>query len=1675
MPPEPLPWDRKKHERSESSSSLGSTPRWRDWSSAHYGSYRDSSPRWAGGSNEFRRPSGHGKQGSWHLFAEESGYGYGPSRSNDKVQEDNNGRTPFSRGDGKYSRSGRDSRGPSGQRDWRAHSWDMCNGSTNGPGRPHDVSNDQRSVDDMLTCPPSHPPNSDFVNTWDQLQCKQQHGNSEGGGNALGSGQRGDKDNSLDWKPLKWTRTGSLSSRGSGFSHSSSSKSLGLVKANGGKTEVIPRNGTQILSPSGDEAAACAASVTLSDETMSRKKPRLKWGEGLAKYEKKTVEGPETSVTRDDATLFTSNVEPVHSTSSSLPDKSPRQMVFPECVSPATPSSVACSSSPGIEDKVFCKAVNVDNDASNLCGSPGVGSQGHFEGFSFNLETLDMNSIPNLGSSLIEMIQSEDLCSVDSSFVKSTRMNKLLVWKGDALKALEATETEIDMLENELKLLKSDSKNKLSCPLPLNSLAMSVDAIACGKQENICGDYLRPPPLQMLSSMDEAVGGIPNPDDDFEDGCAKDDDIDSPGTATSKFVEPVLSVRTLSDTVRCIQHSDVAATESSNLVHKKQRAVSACDVSIIHCNNNVLFSATKSSVVDGYSNLCTAILASNKGSACTADEEFNRLLPREPCSVDCSGLGTRMFVQTDASIMKKFLMRRRFLKFKEKMVALKFKALQHLWREDMHLISIKKFKAKSQKKLGSSLRPVHNMHKKHRSSSRMRICSPGSMSLVLSPEMLNFTSKLLADCNVKVYRDNLKMPIQILDDNEKIVSRFISGNGLVEDPFAVERERAMINPWSSEECEVFIDKLATCGKDFKKIASFLEHKTTADCVEFYYKNHKSDSFGKVKKNKQLKSSTNYLMSSGKKWNREMSTAPPDVLGATSGVAADSDQEIGSKKMLSSKIFIRRYNKCKILQGDEGNSERSNNYDVLVNERETAAADVLAGISGSMSSCITSSADRAEGFYDYNVRKRDTSDRRPSISDVTQNVDEDTCSDESCGEMDPADWTDEEKAAFVRAVSLYGKDFVFISHCVRTRSQDQCKVFYSKARKCLGLDHVHSGIETVGPSLSEDPNGGGSDMEDAIVDGLEEIPSNMDLDLPPQVMSTAGNTKQDVTDGGVGINLETDLNLSDEKDAAGAIEEEDLMTVDTVVSSGSKDHLLQSTHLGNGEIINGVGHISLSVNGLKVPIESVVAEGERDCGTNDGFLDSAFAVDSVDSGPSNLVSVFRVEAPRDILVKGCSNSKSEQTSSLPQCQSTSQNCLTRDLNTTKEVPHLPSDMGSSSDDSSLVENIAQRQVEMNSVENSVSTFLQSENKLASAVSVTLNSAVIHCDKVHELGEISGSVQENCSKQKYSCGSGYVQSSPCHPMANHQEPSEIDSGRSKAQTPTEKVMTGNISDAELHLNGKKLMANQSVAESLNVEKSSNSRGQCLVPELPLLSQHSEKGSDQPRSLTDMKKPTRNGDVKLFGKILSNPVSSRKPAVGHEIDEKRSSTLKLNGHHPSAEGNVASLNFDKSSCPGVEKVPIRSYGFWDGSRIQTGLTSLPDSAILLAKYPAAFGNFEGSSSKLDPVALPTTCKNGRVAHQRGDVSSSSAVVEFQRYITRDGTNKVEPYMVDRKDVADLQVGKGLKSTISSLQQEGGRTVGIAAGRGVVVSGACQAVSDPVAAMKMHFAKADHQFGKR
>ncbi|WVY97501.1 hypothetical protein V8G54_029652 [Vigna mungo] len=1629
MPPEPLPWDRKdffkerKHERSES---LGSVARWRD--SSHHRDFN----RW--GSADFRRPPGHGKQGGWHLFSEDSGHGYAISRSSsDKILEEDS-RPSISRGDGKYGRSSRENRGPFGQRDWRGHSWEPSNGTVNLPRRPQDMNNDQRAVDDALGY--SSHPHSDFVNSWDQHHLKDQH-EKIGSVNGLGTGSRSDRENSLgDWKPLKWTRSGSLSSRGSGFSHSSSSRSMGAADSHEEKAELQQKSAAANESHSG-EAAACATSSVPSEDTASRKKPRLNWGEGLAKYEKKKVEVPDASANKDGPVLSASITEPCNSLSTSLVDKSPKVTGFSECASPATPSSVACSSSPGMDDKLFGKTTNVDNDVSNLTCSPAPLSENNLQRFSFNLEKFDIGSLKNLGSSIIELVQSDDPTSVDSGPMRSNAINKLLIWKADISKVLEMTESEIDLLENELKSLKSESG--VTCPF---AVSLASQMVGSGEKSfeghvGVSDQVTRPVPLNIVEDANtEKVPFSTNLHSVHEN--VKEEDIDSPGTATSKFVEPLpVSCGAGGGYVNFSQDLD---SVPSAAVKYLMPCTARKDV-IVPCVDG----KTSLEVSDSMDILCGTIISSNKESANKASEVFDNLLPKDCCKIGRMGTSSDTCNQT--LIREKFVEKKRFARFKERVIALKFRALHHLWKEDMRLLSIRKCRPKSHKKNELSVRTTCNGNQKNRSSIRSRFPFPAGnhLSLVPTSEIINFTSKLLSESQVKVQRNTLKMPSLILDEKEKTISKFVTSNGLVEDPLAIEKERSLINPWTPQEREIFLEKFAVFGKNFRKIASFLDHKTTADCVEFYYKNHKSDYFEKLKKQdvgklgKSFSAKTD-LVASGKKWNRELNAASLEILSAASLMAGGI---AGNKKIRAGSSLLGGYGKAKTSRVEDF-IEKSGSFDILGDERETAAAaDVLAGICGSLSSeaigsCITSSVDAVEGSRDRKFLKVNPLYKLPLTPDVTQDADDETCSDESCGEMDPTDWTDDEKAAFLQAVSSFGKDFAKIARCVRTRSQEQCKVFFSKGRKCLGLDLMRPIPENVGSPVNDDANGGESDTDDACVVetgsvvGTEKSGTKTDEDLPLYGTKTFNDESNPVQ----ARNLSAELNESKGTDGTEVdIEDANVVSDACAIDIDSK--------LGcDGSIFALCG----SVSGQTTVIMSDRTEIRRDkanklisvpdtssepCEIN-SFVEDRMVVSEVSSGrPGNELERQRVSSPRCLDDR---DSKQEADSGVIVDLKSPVHILSTIVN----AP-VSSFGNSSSGLSSSTENkhvpIGQPHTSPLSVDEhqaSSNSFLQ--NPVASD---------IQCEKTASQDRLSST----CDIQ----------------VSNDEQP----------------PITGNSSD---HVDTGSILQGYPLQAPIKKEMNDDMNCSSSAAELHLLSQKIEQPDDQTKKLQslDSDKTSRNGDVKLFGKILTNPSSAQKPNVGAKGSEEngtlhhklsKPSGVKFGGHN--ADGNLKILKFDCNDYVGLENVPMRSYGYWDGNRIQTGLSSLPDSAILLAKYPAAFSNYPTSSAKLEQPSLQTFSKNNNERLLNG----SNAVIDYQMF-RRDG-QKVQPFMVDVKHCQDvfseMQRRNGFE-TISSLQQQSRGVMGMnGVGRpGILVGGSCSGVSDPVAAIKMHYSNSDKYGGQ-
>ncbi len=120
---------------------------------------------------------------------------------------------------------------------------------------------------------------------------------------------------------------------------------------------------------------------------------------------------------------------------------------------------------------------------------------------------------------------------------------------------------------------------------------------------------------------------------------------------------------------------------------------------------------------------------------------------------------------------------------------------------------------------------------------------------------------------------------KVPEQNSEVVP--VDGGILIEDPMREHYNARMVSPWTQPERLVFLEKFVAHGKDFRKIAAFLPHKTVHQCVQFYYNNKLAldlKTLGKCMPAKRRASSRHVLLELSKKNPVKRSMAANFTLG-----------------------------------------------------------------------------------------------------------------------------------------------------------------------------------------------------------------------------------------------------------------------------------------------------------------------------------------------------------------------------------------------------------------------------------------------------------------------------------------------------------------------------------------------------------------------------------------------------------------------------------------------------------------------------------------------------------------------------------------------------------------------------------------------------------------------------
>jgi hypothetical protein len=146
----------------------------------------------------------------------------------------------------------------------------------------------------------------------------------------------------------------------------------------------------------------------------------------------------------------------------------------------------------------------------------------------------------------------------------------------------------------------------------------------------------------------------------------------------------------------------------------------------------------------------------------------------------------------------------------------------------------------------------------------------------------------------------------------------LEGGILMDDPLAAHYTAKNVNPWTRAERLLFLEKFLSHNKNFRRIATFFEHKSVDDVVRFYFDNKKPLKLKQLTKDAQLKKRTtkkNALV--------ELSRLPTESRSIANNFAGDAEW-FGPHYSANENLFsasMTNATHCRDIRADWSSRER----------------------------------------------------------------------------------------------------------------------------------------------------------------------------------------------------------------------------------------------------------------------------------------------------------------------------------------------------------------------------------------------------------------------------------------------------------------------------------------------------------------------------------------------------------------------------------------------------------------------------------------------------------------------------------------------------------------------------------------------------------------------------------
>uniref|UniRef100_H3B377 Nuclear receptor corepressor 2 n=1 Tax=Latimeria chalumnae TaxID=7897 RepID=H3B377_LATCH len=324
------------------------------------------------------------------------------------------------------------------------------------------------------------------------------------------------------------------------------------------------------------------------------------------------------------------------------------------------------------------------------------------------------------------------------------------------------------------------------------------------------------------------------------------------------------------------------------------------------------------------------------------------------------------------------------------------------------------------------IRKQRELQERMQSRVGQRGCSLSVSAARSEHEMSEIIDGLSEHENLERQMRQLAVIPPMLYDAEQQRIKFINMNGLMEDPMKVYKDRQVMNMWSEQEKDLFREKFIQHPKNFGLIASFLERKTVAECVLYYYLTKKNENYKTLVRR-------NYRRRGKNQYEAEQ-TFSQQQQQVTRTSQEDRDEKEKEKEKEPEKEEEKQETEN---ERDETNREKNGDVSGEENEEKepvTPKGRKTANSQGKRKGRITRSM--------ANEANHEEPPPPPASSELA-----------SLEMNESSRWTEEEMETAKKGLLEHGRSWSAIAKMVGSKTVSQCKNFYFNYKRRQNLDEI----------------------------------------------------------------------------------------------------------------------------------------------------------------------------------------------------------------------------------------------------------------------------------------------------------------------------------------------------------------------------------------------------------------------------------------------------------------------------------------------------------------------------------------------------------------------------------------------------------------------------------------------